>query len=191
MLRLRLLWWVELTQWLLWQAKEKNITKRDVLILYVWNLDMFQYIFSWTCSWTREPDCYPSCLSSPISSLSSLKVRRLRWRNKTLMVWRLWNARTKTYTKNRFHTAPWTVQPRFAKSHRSIGTGFWFNQTASLQQRVQSYWTTVQIRESNMGCHHAVARTAIKTQKLWWSACWFCWLAAVVCDLDLFTVVLK
>lgn len=53
-------------------------------------------------AWTCEPNHYPFCLSSLISSLSSLKVRRLRWRNKTLMVRHLWNAHTKIHTENDF-----------------------------------------------------------------------------------------
>lgn len=64
-----------------------------------------QYIFSTLGNgeaWTREPNSFSFCFSSLISSLSSLKVRRLRWRNKTLMVWRLWNARTKMHTKSKF-----------------------------------------------------------------------------------------
>lgn len=68
--------------------------------------------------WTYEPNSYPFWLSSLISSLSSLKVRRLRWRNKTFMAWHPWNAKVNALQKQ-VHTLSCTVFSQFVESHET------------------------------------------------------------------------
>lgn len=91
-------------------------------------------------AWTCEPDGHPFCLSSLFSSLSSLKVRRLRWRNKTLMVGHLWNARTnKTTQKNPHSNSLAALQPNVCKVSEIQRSGFllWTKQ-CRCSERVQS-----------------------------------------------------
>lgn len=140
-------------------------------------------------AWTCEPNSYPFCLSSPISSLSSLKVRRLCLRNKALMVWHLWNAWTKIRSKSNFTYYTGQFSQRFATSHKSKDRLDFLvlSKQYHCSKWVQSNWTT--IKESSIRCHHA--RAPIKTSELWWIANWFAWLIAGVSDLHLFTAVLK
>lgn len=140
---------------------------------------------------TSEPDCYPFCLSSLISSLSSLKVRRLRWRNKTLMVRHLWNARTEIHPKKQFHTLTRVVQPGFAKSHKSRVTLLWSclakqyqcSGTAELVGHAVDQWGKYRMSSH---CYKSLRQNT----ETWWNTSCFSWLTAVV-SLALFTVVLE
>lgn len=129
---------------------------------------------SWTCSGKqRRLELATSaaihfCLSSPISSLRSLKLRR---RNETLMVQHVWNARTLKTSSHTTFAAP-------EKSRRTL-LCLGLTRQRHRDKRARSYRTA--IKESGVKYRMSSQRLKsppVKTVKLWRSAGWCSWPAA-------------
>lgn len=173
-------------------TETKNHKEKSLTLTFVYA--RLRHIFSWMCSSKQKGSnltCYPFCHSSLISSLSSIKVRRLRRRNKTLMVRHLWNARTKTHPCNYFTQKPGPFRQDLQSltnlelhfSWSCLAKHYQRSRTAELVHHAVDQWGKYRMSSH---CYGSLRQN----NETWWNTGWFSWLAALV-SLAPFTVVFE